>query len=189
MFRLPWSRIALESISGSGLCRFGDAGNELFEYGMTLVKRIGIATARITLSNGLVRLLSLISMPILTRLLSTSAYGQAAMAGTVISLVSVIALAGMDMSYMRAYFSSTPDRREAVEYFSWRFTVFAGFIASACVVVSWSWFAGQVALPNYLGWLVAAGTFFAMLGTMAQTRARLKMTATEACQTPSLYRA
>ena len=140
---------------------------------MTLVKRIGIATARITLSNGLVRLLSLISMPILTRLLSTSAYGQAAMAGTVISLVSVIALAGMDMSYMRAYFSSTPDQREPVEYFSWRFTVFAGFIASACVVVSWSWFAGQVALPNYLGWLVAAGTFFAMLGTMAQTRARL----------------
>jgi O-antigen/teichoic acid export membrane protein len=140
---------------------------------MTLVKRLGIATARITLSNGLVRLLSLISMPILTHLLSTSAYGEAAMAGTVISLVSVIALAGMDMSYMRAYFSSNFDEREAVEYFSWRFTVFAGIIASACVVVSWPWFAARVALPRYLGWLVAAGTLFAMLGTMAQTRARL----------------
>src|SRR6266478_8572302 len=134
---------------------------------MTLVKRLGIATASIMLSNGLVRLLSLISMPILTHLLSTSAYGEAAMAGTVMSLVSVVALAGMDMSYMRAYFSSDFDERKAVEYFSWRFTVFAGIIASACVVVSWPWFATRVALPRYLGWLVAAGTLFAMLSTMA----------------------
>src|ERR1700682_2385012 len=102
---------------------------------MTLIKHIGMATVRITLSNGLVRLLSLITMPILTRLLSTSAYGEAAMAGTVISLVSVIALAGMDMSYMRAHFSSNFDEREAVEYFSWRFTFFAGITASACIVV------------------------------------------------------
>jgi O-antigen/teichoic acid export membrane protein len=140
---------------------------------MTLVKRIGIATARITLSNGLVRLMSLISMPILTRLLSTSSYGEAAMAGTVISLVSVIALAGIDMSYMRAYFSSNFDQRESVEYFSWRFTVLSGIVACTCIIVSWPWFASRVALPRYLAWLVAAGTLFAMLSTMAQTRARL----------------
>jgi O-antigen/teichoic acid export membrane protein len=140
---------------------------------MTLFRRIALATARITLSNVVVRLLSLISMPILTRLLSTSAYGAAAMAGTVISLVSVIALAGMDMSYMRAYSSNSSHTPEAVEDFSWRFTVIAGIVAGACVVAGWPLFAAWVALPRYLGWMVGAGTLLCMLSQMAQTRARL----------------
>jgi O-antigen/teichoic acid export membrane protein len=73
---------------------------------MTFTRRLISATTQLTLSNGVVRLLSIVTMPILTALLSPQAYGVAALAGTVISLVSVFGLAGVDMSYARAYHSS-----------------------------------------------------------------------------------
>jgi len=71
------------------------------ERRMTLVRRIASASAQLVLSNGLVRLLSLVTMPILTHLLSPTAYGTAAMAETFIALIAVFALAPMDISYAR----------------------------------------------------------------------------------------
>ena len=75
---------------------------------MTFSQRVISGASQLTLSNGAVRLLSMVSMPILTRLLSPQAYGNAALAGTIISLMSVFALAGIDMSYTRAYHSAQP---------------------------------------------------------------------------------
>ena len=78
---------------------------------MTFASRLFSATTQLTLSNGAVRLFSIVTMPILTALLSPQAYGVATLVGTVISLVSVFGLAGVDMSYARAYHSAQQPRR------------------------------------------------------------------------------
>ncbi len=119
------------------------------------------------------RLLTLITMPILTRLLSPEAYGTAAIVGTMISLLSVIPLAGLDMSYMRAYPSKLPPSGQPVENFVWRTGLGAGLLAAVCAVAAWSWISETFALPGYLGWLVGAGIVLSLANTLAQTRARL----------------
>jgi O-antigen/teichoic acid export membrane protein len=141
---------------------------------MTLGKRIVSATFQLTLSNGLVRLLSLVTMPLLTRLLSPAAYGTAAMAGTVISLVSVFALSGMDMSYARAYFAKQAPTRDVVEAFAWRYALGAGLIAAVLsAIVWWLVLAHSFKLPAYLAGLLGIGVLLSIAYTMSQTRARL----------------
>lgn len=140
---------------------------------MTLSRRIASATLQLTLSNALVRLLSIFTMPILTRLLAPSAYGTAAMAGTMISLVSVFALAGMDMSYMRAYPSKISPSGQAVEIFAWRYVLVSGICAGLALYAAWQPIAVKFSLPDYLGGLLGIGIVLSLANTMSQTRARL----------------
>lgn len=140
---------------------------------MSLNKRIASGTFQLILGSSVVRFLSIVTMPLLTRMLSPEAYGTAAMAGTVISLVSVFALAGMDMSYMRAYHSNDSLSGHVVEYFSWRFALGAGVLAGIGTVVGWRIFSGALSLPDYLGGWLAAGIILSLAHTMAQARARL----------------
>jgi O-antigen/teichoic acid export membrane protein len=132
------------------------------------------ATTQLTLSNGVVRLLSIVTMPILTAVLSPQAYGVAALVGTVISLVSVFALAGIDMSYMRAYHSTQPPCGTVVEHFCWRFAILAALPTAVLAAVGW-WFIirDSVELDSRLSILLALGIVFSVANTMAQTRARL----------------
>jgi O-antigen/teichoic acid export membrane protein len=137
-------------------------------------KQVANATLQLTLSNALARLLSLVTMPLLTRLLPPDAYGKAAIVGTLISLVSVVALSGMDMSYARAYHSKTPPFGQAVEMFAWRYALGAGFAAAGIGALSW-WLvaADMLKAPAYLAGPLALGIFLSIANTMSQTRARL----------------
>lgn len=140
---------------------------------MTLGKRIASATIQLTLSNALVRLISLVTMPIMTHLLTPSSYGTAALAGTVISLVSVFALAGMDMSYVRAYRSNSPVSGQPVESFAWRFIFGAGAVSGVAVWSCWPWFSNTLSLPGYLGGIVGIGIAVSLVNTLVLARARL----------------
>jgi O-antigen/teichoic acid export membrane protein len=141
---------------------------------MTFTRRLVSGTTQLTLSNGVVRLLSIVTMPILTALLSPQAYGVAALAGTVISLVSVFGLAGVDMSYARAYHSAQPPSGVGVEHYCWRFAILGALLTAVVGAVAW-WFFNRdsVALDRRLAILVAVGIVFSVANTMAQTRARL----------------
>jgi len=141
---------------------------------MTLTRRLVSGTTLFTLSNGVVRLLAIVTMPILTRLLSPHAYGVAALAGTVISLVSVFGLAGIDMSYSRAYHSAHPPSGVSVEHYCWRFAIF-GALVTALMGAGWWWlFNGESeALDPRLAILIAAGTILSVVSTMAFARAFL----------------
>ena len=141
---------------------------------MTFARRLITGTTYLTLSNGVVRLLSIVTMPILTHLLSPQTYGVAALVGTVISLVSVFALAGIDMSYARAYLSARPPNGEVVEHFCWRFTLFAAVTVSIPTALVW-WFSNRNSseLTDGLAVLLAMGIVFSAVNTMVQTRARL----------------
>lgn len=140
---------------------------------MTLSQRIISATAQLSLSSALVRLLSLVTIPVLTHLLAPTAYGTAALAGTVVSLVSVFGLAGMDMSYVRGYHSNSFWSSQDVERFAWRYALGAGILSCIGVIAVWQVIADVFLLPTYLGGFLGAGIVFNLANTMAQARARL----------------
>src|SRR5262245_27924721 len=117
---------------------------------MTLGRRLASATLQLSLANGAVRLLSVATMPILTRLLSPESYGAASIAGTMVALAAVLALAGVDMSYVRAYHDRNSST-EAVQAFVWRYALGAGCIVGALTSLCW-WaaVAPVFSVPRYL---------------------------------------
>ena len=136
-------------------------------------KKIFSASLQLTTSRALVRLLSLVTMPILTHLLMPSAYGIVAIGGTLISLLSVFALTGMDMSYMRSFNDNSGASFKQVEIFAWHYVFVAGTIAALLLLIAWPIITSHISLPSYLGPLLGAGIIINLTNTMAQTRARL----------------
>jgi O-antigen/teichoic acid export membrane protein len=117
---------------------------------------------------------SLLTLPYLTRVLSPEAYGVAAMANASIYFVAVLAIAGIDMSYVRAYHSVGNEKVESIEAFVWRFTLASGLAFGAIGALTWVVVAKTVFdLPAYLGGIIGLGILLAPLNTMALTRARL----------------
>ena len=140
---------------------------------MSFAKRVAAGSTQLMLSSVATRLLSLITMPILTALLSPSAYGVAAMVATLISLAGVIALAGMDVSYVRSYQSGAYVDAEAVEAFCWRFALFSGIGIGLLVLVQWHVLAEVFELPAYLVVFVLIGIVASVANAMSLARARL----------------
>src|SRR5205823_10012836 len=103
-------------------------------------------------------------------MLNPTAYGMATLAGTVISLVSVFALAGIDMSYRRAYHSAQPPSGDVVEHYCWRFALAAGMVSGALSAVVWWYFIG---MELKLVILLAMGIIGSVANTMTQSRALL----------------
>lgn len=125
-------------------------------------------------SNGVVRLFSIVSMPILTSLITPQAYGVAALAGTLISLMSVFALAGIDMSYTRAYHSAQPPSGANVEHYCWRFAMLGALLSAVCGAMAWWFFNKDSIQQDYqTGIIVVLGIAFSPAYIMAQNRARL----------------
>lgn len=141
---------------------------------MTFARRLLSGTVQLTLSNAVVRLLSIVTLPILTALLPPHAYGVASLVGTVISLVAVFALAGIDMSYSRAYHSSKPPSGTIVEHFCWRFAILMALLTAALAAFVW-WFISDDSseLDQGLTVIIAIGIVATVGNTMALTRARL----------------
>lgn len=141
---------------------------------MTITRRLASGTTQLTLSSGVARLLAVVTMPILTSLLSPQAYGVAALMGTVISLVSVIALVGIDVSYARAYHSAKPPSGAVIEHYCWRFAILSAMLTVVLGAVTWWLMSGESTDQN-LGLLIllAFGIVFSVAHTMTQTRARL----------------
>ena len=131
------------------------------------------AVSWLSLGNVMVRALSLLSMPILTHFLSPDAYGVATLVGTLVSLLSVFALAGMDMSYTRHAFSGEVGDPARVESFCWRWVLGSAAAVSLFAGILWWQLASRFALSAYYAGYVCVGVFFSTLMTMSQARARL----------------
>ncbi|MBK7727071.1 MAG: oligosaccharide flippase family protein [Gammaproteobacteria bacterium] len=99
------------------------------------------------------------TMPILTHLLLPEAYGIAAIAGTFVALVTVIVLAGMDMSYARTFHARSPVERSSIEVFAWRYTLAAGIAGGVILMLFWAAISETFLLPDYLAVLLGAGVF------------------------------
>ena len=140
---------------------------------MSLIRSVALGTAELTISNVLVRVISLLAMPLLTSLLGPGAFGAAALVTTFISLVSVIALAGADLSYIRAYHAEKPQFRHAVELVTWRFALGSSIVAAFLSILCWNLISDVLLLPFYAGPLIAAGVILSV--TMAMTKARARL--------------
>jgi len=120
------------------------------------------------------RLFGLASSPILTRLVGPSPYGVVALAGTISSLATTVAMMGVDLSYARFYFDGGGEQGEAVERFCWRFSLGVGLVVSLLAGVGWSWGAAGMSSPPELSVVVAASTMVAVATSMATTRRRVR---------------
>lgn len=141
---------------------------------MSLTRRVLTDSGQLMLANVLSRGLGLLSLPLLTHWLAPSAYGVAALASTLISLVSVIGLMGMDMSYSRGFLSREPPNGEVVETLLWRLSSASAVVSGLVAAAAWVIHAGMSGrewgvIPSLL-FLGAAGS---LLLAMAQTRSRL----------------
>ena len=141
---------------------------------MSLARKVFSGTAQLTFSNGLVRLLSIATMPFLTAMLSPDVYGLTNLVGTVVSLISVVVLMGLDMSYARAYFSSQPPNGITVEHYCWRLAFGVTIPIAVLCSVAW-WYGSQkfIELNQQLSPFIALGIIASVANTMASTRARL----------------
>jgi O-antigen/teichoic acid export membrane protein len=114
-------------------------------------------------------------MPLLTRLLSPAAYGEAALVATAISLCSVVALAGIDMGYSRHWISGQHGTPDGVESFCWRWALGASLIVAAVsaapLYLLWP---GESPLRHVFVAFFGVGLVASVLATMVQTHARLR---------------
>lgn len=125
-------------------------------------------------ANALARVLGLVSMPLLTRWLAPSAFGQAALASTLISLVAVVCLMGMDMSYSRSYLSRIPPHGLPAETFCWRAACMMALAAGTAGTLLWLNHAlADPSAMRTIAIFVFAGAASSVLLAMAQTRCRL----------------
>lgn len=137
--------------------------------------RILKGAGAIAFGNIAIRLLALLTMPILTRILSPTAYGTAALLGTAISLATVIGLGGLDVSYARAYFSREGLCGVEAEREIWRLGLRLALLAALLASVGWILLAPK---PWANTWKLVAwvffGVVFSFLATLAQVHARLR---------------
>lgn len=62
--------------------------------------------------NFVVLLLGFVSLPIITRVLSTEEYGRTSLYSSVVSIIYIFAILGLDQSYIRYFYKDNVDRRK-----------------------------------------------------------------------------
>ena len=141
----------------------------------SLARTVLTGAGLIAVAGGIGKLFSLVTSPILTRLLGPSPYGVVALLGTVTSFATTVAMLGVDLSYSRYYLAAGQREREAaVERFCWRFAIGMALVAPFAGAAAWRAGSGRTGLSSGLAVMVAAGTFLAVINTMATTRQRMK---------------
>lgn len=120
------------------------------------------------------KMFGLVSAPILTRLVGPGPYGVLALAGTISSLATMVAMMGLDLSYFRYFFDGGSGKGEAVERFCWRFALGTGLAMSLLAGATWYWWGESTRSTENLAVVVAAGTFAAVAIAMATTRQRVR---------------
>lgn len=121
------------------------------------------------------RLLSIISFPILTRMLTPESYGIAALAATIINIFAVIGVCGQDTAYVFSYNDTQNFPREEVDRFYSRYGWLVGAVLGLAGLGAWfiiAFFTLSHASP-WVGLLVAVGVAGSIISTFAQVRARL----------------
>lgn len=141
---------------------------------MSLAKHVIGGTAIITVAGIGARILSFLTVPIMSRLLGPEPYGEAALVGTTVSIATVLALLGIDMAYARFYLQGEESQRLSVEKFCWRFAIVGSLAVAFIAGVGWYFLGGR-----WVEWhkVIAGYVFIAItasvISTMAKTRVRL----------------
>jgi len=141
---------------------------------MGIIKKVIGASAIIILANGLNRLFAILAAPILTRVLGPAPYGVMALVGTATSLASTLSLLGIDMAYVRFYFSKKSSTSHAVEIFCWRYAILSSIAVGVVSTYVWQFLLGKSNNNLPVALMVGLTTILFVINTMSQTWARLR---------------
>ena len=100
-------------------------------------RRLFSGAAYLTLSSILSRVTALLTFPILTHLLVPSAYGVAALATSIASLLAVFGVAGQDTSLVRNYHNDEEFDSGTIARFFDRFGILSGFFFGLVGMLWW----------------------------------------------------
>lgn len=140
---------------------------------MTLAKQVIGGTSLITLAGVVSRLLSFITLPVLTPLLGPEPYGMAALVGTLVALGSTLALLGIDLPYTRFFLQEDTVTRLFVERFCWRFALIGSVSYALLIGIGWYFF-GHYWLPSHYQ-IVAVYSLLAIILSVAVTMATVRV--------------
>jgi O-antigen/teichoic acid export membrane protein len=141
---------------------------------MGIVKKIFGPSAIIILASGSNRLFAILAAPILTRVLGPEPYGVMALVGTATSLASIFSLLGIDMGYVRFYFSETNTTSQAVENFCWHYAIFSSVTVGILSIYLWQILLGKPYNNFLIALIVGLTIILFVANTMSQTGARLR---------------
>ena len=141
---------------------------------MGIIKKVFGASAIIILANGLNRLFAVLAAPILTRVFGPAPYGVMALVGTATSLASTFSLLGIDMGYVRFYFSKTNTTNQAVEKFCWRYAIRSSVTVGILSIFVWQLLLGKPYDSFLIAIMVGLTIILFVANTMSQTGARLR---------------
>ena len=142
---------------------------------MSITKKLFSASATIAMAGIVARSLSIISAPILTKLLGPESYGIIALLGTFTSLGTMLAILGSDLSYNRYGCTGRPQEDLSVEIFCWRFILLTSVsITLIFIGADWLGFNSQLTIQKGLLSLTGLSVFFSVLGAMSQTRNQIQ---------------
>lgn len=136
----------------------------------SMAKGVGV----MVIAGAIARLFSVVSSPILTRLVGPSPYGVIALIGTVSSLAASVALMGIDLSYARFFFAGHEAQASAVERFCWRFAAGLGLFFSLAAGAAWWYLVPPGSAHRSLAPLAGTTTLAAVASVMAMTRQRIR---------------
>ena len=131
------------------------------------------SAAMVSLAGGISKAAYFAALPVLTSYVSPQAFGIYAVFLTVLTLGTVVALAGVDMSYARAYQAEARPNGSAAEQVAWRFTLTAGSLVGLAAGLLWLTFSKNFSLPANYFWLLVPGVLLCCLHTVGLVRARL----------------
>jgi O-antigen/teichoic acid export membrane protein len=141
---------------------------------MGIIKKVFGASAIIILASGLNRLFAILAAPVLTRVLGPTPYGVMALVGTATSLASTLSLLGIDMGYVRFYFSKTNKTSQGVEIFCWRYAILSSVTVGVLSIYFWQILLGKPYNSFLIALIVALTIILIVANVMSQTGARLR---------------
>ncbi|HAX98041.1 MAG TPA: hypothetical protein DCY12_03930 [Candidatus Atribacteria bacterium] len=141
---------------------------------MGMVKKVFGASAIIIFANGLTRLFAILAAPVLTRILGPAPYGVMALVGTATSLASTLSLFGIDMGYLRFYFSKSNKIGQAVETFCWHYAIFSSVTVGVLSFYLWQILLEKPYNNFFIALIVGFTIILFVANTMSQTGARLR---------------
>jgi PST family polysaccharide transporter len=141
----------------------------------SMARRIAGGMGRVTAGGIAARSLSLISLPILTRLLEPRDYGLAALAATVVALLTVLATRGLGLGYVRYGFDPESPGFAAVESHVWRSALVGAGVCSVAGCLLWVWALAEASgAPPSIGTMVGVGVFLSVLVAITRTAAQVR---------------
>jgi PST family polysaccharide transporter len=141
----------------------------------SMTQRILAGMGRVAAGGVAARLVSLASVPILTRLLEPGDYGLAALAATLVALFSVLATRGLQLGYVRHGFDPGSPDFAAIERYVWRSALFGAAVCSLVGALLWAGALAEPAgAPPSVGSMIGAGILLSVWVALARSAAQVR---------------